>query len=150
MKFTDFLPLRLRGVVDLFYYHPFWHPRYREDFGRTIVVLSALFQLSVLVLLISRDSEMWPLWIFVAFVAGSLGALFACTEVSIFRLRRQGVRSLLILQAIGLGLIGASFLFARQPRSFSSVADGLAFYPFVIGLITFVSAPLAIWEGTRA
>ena len=149
MKPIDLLPFRLRGLVELFLYHPFCHPRYRDDFGWPIVVLSALFQTLLLVLLISQNSEIWPLWIFVAFVAGSLAAMFVCAEVFIVRLRRQLVRSLLCVQGIGLALIGGSLLFARQPGSFSSVADGVALYPCAIGVIAFLAAPLAIWQGTR-
>jgi hypothetical protein len=92
---------------------------------------------------------MWLAWIFAAFITGSLAALFVCAEVAIFRLRPEALRSLVIVQGIGLALIGTSFVLARQPGSFSSVADGVAFYPFVIGVMAFLCAPLAIWEGTR-
>ena len=43
----------------------------------------------------------------------------------------------------------SALLIAPVRGSFASVADGVSLYPFIIGILMFVVAPLVIWEAVR-
>lgn len=148
------LPYWIRGLLDFVRYHPFWSRRYRDDFGVSIVILSVIFPLFIFgVLAVGEEWEMALLSAFPAFLGGSLAALFFCSEVKIFvryfRDGRRGLFDLLLVQGLGAAAMAVAFLFAGPPKSLSSVANGVALYPFFIGSCTIVCAPIAIWERSR-
>jgi hypothetical protein len=118
-------------------------------------MLSVIFPILFFFFMASHveEVEMWLLFIFPAFLVGSLAAHFCCSEFKIvvqhFRKGRRGLYDLLIIQGIGAAFVGAAFILERPPKSLSSIADGVALYPFVIGFCAIVFAPIVIWERSR-
>jgi hypothetical protein len=154
MKALDFLPPKTRGLVELFCFHPFWHPKYRRDFGAAVAILCAIFQVAVFVFLFAEGNrEWWPLFAFLAFLIGSVTAFFICSEISIIRLHVSGQRRclgpLLGVQAGGVALIGGALFLAPVHGSLAGLPDGISLYPFLIGCAAFIGAPLVIWEAVR-
>jgi hypothetical protein len=154
MKARDLLPASTRGLLELFCFHPFWHEKYRRDFGMSVVILCAVFQVALFAILAAgRDQVVWPLIGVLSFLGGSLVALFVCAEISIVQLHFSGQRrclgSLILVQLVASALIVGALFIAPVRGSLASVADGVLLYPFTVGILMFVVAPLGIWETER-
>jgi len=138
--------------------HPYWHPRYRLEFGPLVIALNAALQIGAFVSLLYVAGDFmgpwWPLLAFAAFVIGSVASVWICSEISILVCASQGEaggrRNLLLLQIPGLASMASAMLLAKPMGSMASVADGSLLYFFGIGLVLFFSAPFLVWRHRQA
>jgi len=150
--------VRIKGLFEIIGFHPFWHRKYRREFGPLVVLWSAVFQLGVFVgfaiVATPSEPEMWLLLTFTSFLIGSVLALNWAAEIAI--LRQQGqcgrteVRTLLAIQGIALAAIGGALVWAHRSRGLVYLVDTPAFLLLAAGAGTAVASPLVVWWGSKS